>query len=86
MDHITTEQRKEMWNAHGRQCVYCHQYMTFKSMTVDHIKPKSKGGKDNPANLLPACKSCNSMKGTKTLHQFGFRLVRGKKKSRRNTK
>jgi hypothetical protein len=35
----------------------------FKLMTVDHIKPKSKGGTYNINNLNPMCSLCNSKKG-----------------------
>lgn len=35
--------------------------------TVDHIVPISKGGAQlDPANLRPACKSCNSARGNGT--------------------
>jgi len=34
-------------------------------MTKDHIKPKSKGGKDRLRNLQPMCVSCNQKKGNK---------------------
>ena len=32
-------------------------------MTVDHYKPKSKGGNDNYSNLVPMCSTCNNRKG-----------------------
>lgn len=32
-------------------------------MTKDHIKPKSKGGKDNHSNYQTMCSICNSLKG-----------------------
>jgi 5-methylcytosine-specific restriction endonuclease McrA len=32
-------------------------------MTVDHILPKSKGGKMTLENLQPMCQTCNSIKG-----------------------
>lgn len=37
----------------------------FDLMTVDHIKPKSKGGSYNIKNLDPMCSKCNSKKGNK---------------------
>lgn len=35
--------------------------------TWDHIVPLSRGGRDVWENLVPACRSCNSSKGTKFL-------------------
>lgn len=37
----------------------------FELMTIDHIKPKSKGGDDNLENLDPMCSCCNSKKSNK---------------------
>jgi len=34
----------------------------FELMTVDHIKPKSKGGTDELVNLQPMCLRCNQKK------------------------
>jgi len=34
----------------------------FELMTIDHIKPKSKGGSDNIENLNPMCEKCNTTK------------------------
>jgi hypothetical protein len=36
-------------------------------MTVDHIYPKSKGGKDELENYQPMCAPCNSAKGNKII-------------------
>lgn len=38
----------------------------FELMTIDHILPKSKGGKNDLDNLQPMCSSCNSKKADKT--------------------
>lgn len=35
----------------------------FTLMTIDHIKPKSKGGLDELSNLQPMCYPCNQAKG-----------------------
>lgn len=47
---------------HGFRCVYCGKK---KPLTQDHAKPPSKGGKHVVKNVVPACMSCNSSKGTK---------------------
>ena len=37
----------------------------FELMTIDHIVPRSKGGKDELENLQPMCNSCNANKADK---------------------
>lgn len=39
--------------------------------TVDHIIPRSLGGKDEVSNLRLCCRSCNSRKGTRPVQTFG---------------
>ena len=48
---------KDEWN---RKCAYCN---SEENLTLDHIIPQSKGGKDDKHNILCACKSCNTLKG-----------------------
>jgi 5-methylcytosine-specific restriction endonuclease McrA len=50
--------RASMW---GDKCWMCGG--PFEC--IDHVKPLSKGGKDCPANMRPACFSCNSTKNAK---------------------
>lgn len=40
-------------------CAYCGDDFPAKSLTVDHVKPKSKGGKANWHNMVAACAPCN---------------------------
>lgn len=39
-------------------------------MTVDHIVPQSKGGKDNLENTIPSCQLCNNQKGDRSVEEF----------------
>lgn len=48
------------------RCWYCGS----PAKTLDHIVPRSLGGKDNLDNLVPCCKPCNSMKITKSVEEF----------------
>jgi hypothetical protein len=51
----------------GPLCTYCG---STEELTLDHIFPKKKGGKDSAENLVLACKSCNSSKGKKDLIEW----------------
>lgn len=53
---------KRVLRKYNHTCVYCGN---TKSLTIDHIRPASKGGKDIFSNLQVLCKSCNSRKGNK---------------------
>ena len=48
-------------------CWYCRQAFPQKELTVDHVFPRAKGGKDQIDNIIYACGSCNSSKGKKDL-------------------
>jgi 5-methylcytosine-specific restriction endonuclease McrA len=45
------------------KCGYCG---TGKELTVDHIIPTSRGGKNNFENCITACKPCNNKKDRRT--------------------
>ena len=58
---------KAMLTAPAFVCAYCGKSVPpGPSRTVDHIKPRSAGGKHVVANLAPACRSCNSRKNART--------------------
>lgn len=48
-------------------CLSCRQRLPFKRLTVDHIKPVSKGGSSFIWNLQPLCETCNKSKGNKEI-------------------
>lgn len=50
----------------GFRCGYCERVHSPKSCTIDHIKPRAKGGKHSWLNSITACKPCNSKKADKT--------------------
>ena len=39
-------------------------------LTLDHCKPRSKHGGNEPSNLVTSCLSCNSRRGDKSLSAF----------------
>lgn len=55
---------------YGSQCAYCHVALQPDEITRDHRIPLARGGTNLPANLVPACRHCNSSKGGKTAREF----------------
>lgn len=62
--------RENIYKRDNYQCVYC-QESDKKQLTLDHVIPKSKGGKDTWDNLVTACKRCNNEKSDLTLEEYG---------------
>lgn len=56
-----------LWRDHY-QCQYCGA--TEAQLHIDHIFPKSRGGKDSISNLITSCRSCNLSKSDKTLLEW----------------
>ncbi|MDR1768254.1 MAG: HNH endonuclease [Propionibacteriaceae bacterium] len=53
-----------------RRCAYCGA----EASTIDHVVPRSKGGKTSWTNCVAACWPCNNRKADKTPAQAGLRL------------
>lgn len=53
-------------------CAYCG---ARGANTVDHVYPRSKGGKSTWENLVAACRDCNNRKRDRTLAELGWRLA-----------
>ena len=43
-------------------CHYCQRAVGAKALTLDHVVPLVRGGRSIRANMVPACKDCNSKK------------------------
>jgi len=56
---ITKKIRFEVFKRDGFKCAYCGKSPPDVILEVDHIEPKSKGGSDEPTNLLASCFDCN---------------------------
>ena len=63
--------RQNIFKRDNGLCQYCG---TDRDLTLDHLIPRSKGGKSTWNNLVTACKSCNAKKGNYTLEEAGLVL------------
>jgi 5-methylcytosine-specific restriction endonuclease McrA len=49
----------------GTHCHYCHTQLELRQRTLDHVVPLIKGGLHQSFNVVVACRSCNSRKGSR---------------------
>lgn len=55
--------RMRIYKRDNYECIYCG---SVKQLTLDHVIPKSRGGKNTWDNLVTCCFTCNLKKGNKT--------------------
>ena len=65
--------RKNVIRRDGNCCQYCG---LNDRITIDHVMPRSRGGKDTWTNLVAACVPCNNRKGNRTPEEADMRLAR----------
>ena len=64
----TNEYRRLKFSKNAIQhCWMCGCELTYATATVDHLKPKAKGGKNKKENMRLACGPCNSSRGSRRL-------------------
>jgi len=66
----TAAQWRARLTDYGHRCAYCQTPLAGRHRTKDHLRPLSRGGSQNPDNLVPACRSCNSRKKDRTADEF----------------
>lgn len=65
--------RKNVLRRDRFKCQYCGHP---DKLTIDHVFPKSRGGKDTWENLVAACIPCNNRKGNRTPDEAKMTLSR----------
>lgn len=68
--------RRNLLRRDRNTCQYCGQSLNARELTVDHVKPRSRGGESSWENCVLACRSCNRRKADRTPQQAGMRLRR----------
>ena len=70
--------RKNIFKRDNHHCQYCGKQV--KPLTIDHIIPKRKGGRDTWENLVAACVRCNTKKGDTSLKDINMILIKKPRK------
>ena len=55
-------------------CQYCGERPHVRELNLDHVLPKSRGGKSTWDNLVTSCRECNLKKGFKLPDECGMVL------------
>lgn len=72
--------RKSLYKRDKYVCQYCGHKFSTEELTIEHIVPRSKGGRNTWENLVAACIPCNRKKGNKDLEHSGMKLIKKPKK------
>jgi hypothetical protein len=64
---ISSKLRFEVFKRDDFTCTYCGRRTPEVILEVDHMIPESRGGTDNPENLVTSCFECNRGKGSALL-------------------
>jgi len=67
---------KNIWQRDNGTCQYTGKKLTPNEGNIDHVLPRSRGGRTSWSNCVLSHKDVNSLKGDKTPHEAGLRLLK----------
>jgi len=76
--------RRNIFARDGNRCQYCGQKFPTPELSLDHVIPRSRGGKTAWANVVCSCTACNKRKGGRTPREAGMKLVKPPREPRRS--
>jgi 5-methylcytosine-specific restriction endonuclease McrA len=67
--------RKNILLRDRNTCQFCGLVFAASELTLDHVVPRSRGGRSSWENLVASCYKCNNRKGDRTPEEAGIRLA-----------
>lgn len=67
--------RRNIYLRDNHTCQYCGRVPPKDELTIDHVIPRSKGGKSVWENVVLACMACNMKKGDSLLPSASVKLM-----------
>ena len=68
--HQVPVSRRGVLRRDEHRCAYCGR----AASTIDHVLPRSRGGRDTWENLVACCLRCNNVKGDRTPQEMNWEL------------
>ncbi len=66
------------------RCQYCGKRLPPSSLSIDHVVPRSRGGKSTWGNVVAACNACNTRKGGRLPHEAAMHPLHAPAPPKRN--
>jgi 5-methylcytosine-specific restriction endonuclease McrA len=66
--------RHNIYMRDGNTCQYCERSLPRTELNLDHVVPRSQGGRTTWENVVCCCIDCNLAKGARTPEQAGMLL------------
>lgn len=76
--------RRNIYARDSNRCQYCGRKMPTNELSLDHVVPRSQGGKATWENIVCCCVKCNIKKGGRTPDQAHMKLISRPIKPRRS--
>jgi len=76
--------RRNLFARDRNRCQYCGHHFPTSELSIDHVVPRTLGGRDTWDNLVCACVRCNARKGGRTPEQARMSLIHTPAQPRRN--
>jgi len=67
--------RRNIYARDSSRCQYCGKKFATTELSLDHVKPRSQGGKASWDNIVCCCIKCNVKKGGRTPEQAHMHLI-----------
>ncbi len=67
--------RRNIYARDSSKCQYCGRKFSTTELSLDHVLPKSQGGKSSWENIVCCCVKCNVKKGGRTPDQAKMHLI-----------
>jgi 5-methylcytosine-specific restriction endonuclease McrA len=67
--------RRNLFARDASRCQYCGKKFKTTELSIDHVVPRSRGGRTVWTNVVCACMKCNVRKGGRTPREAGITLV-----------
>ena len=82
--HVVKFNRRNIFLRDHNRCQYCRRRFSSAELSLDHVVPRSRGGRTTWDNIVSACLKCNVGKGGRTPREAGMELVTRPRKPTRS--